>query len=354
MTKIYQQLFDYGDWANAKVFALCEGLSNGQLDATRAMGFGSLRNTLFHILEAEQLWLERWLGQPWRPLQPDADGLSVQDIAAAASKVSKSRNELLKQETPSDFSRVVEFSDSRQQQSRIPLGYLLHHVANHGIHHRAQALNYLRSFDRTVAAGLDFLFWKLAYPSCPIPPESIEALTAYGLEIGSGESESPDFDRVRLQDYFAYNDWAMGVILDAAQKVPDSELDRDFAMGPGTLRKSIQHMIDAERWWLANWETDQSPFPRGEAPRSLAEMQSLFSDTARSRDAFLSTLDEESARRVVRVTAGGPVSCFRVTESLLQLCGHGTHHRAQCLNMLRQLGVELGWIDFIVWVRENR
>ena len=80
-------------------------------------------------------------------------------------------------------------------------------------------------------------------------------------------------------------------------------------------------------------------------------MAELFDESARNRLAFVGTLDDEGAQRIVSVTAGGPTTRFRVTESLLQLCGHGTHHRSQCLNMLRRLDVPPPAIDFVVWLR---
>lgn len=350
---IIQDLFDYNDWANRRIFNLCEGLTDAQLDQPREMGFGTLRNTVFHNLEAEKLWLERWLGEPWRPLQPAAAGMPVMEIAEQASDIARRRNELLAVEEESSFARKVQFQDSGQKDYCFEIGYLMNHVANHGIHHRAQALSYLRSFDVHVPAGLDYLFWKLSRPSCELPHDSLEPLRAYGLEAAVEQGHAPRFDRGRIESYFAYNDWAMALVMEAAQAASDSQLDHVFEMGMGSVRKNLQHMIDAERWWLLNWKSDRAAFPRGEEPRSLGEMVEQFASVRQQRDAFVKTLDEHTSDRVVYVTAGGPETCFRVTESLLQLCGHGTHHRAQCVNMLRQLEIPVGGIDLIIWAREN-
>ena len=350
---LLQDLFDHNDWANEKLFALCQTLSDEQLDHPRDMGFGSLRNTIFHNLEAEKLWLERWLGQPWRPLEADASGRSVDEITEEARSIRFNRNELLTQEAESDFARIVDFQDSMREAYSFPIGPLMLHVANHGIHHRAQALSFLKHFGVQVSGGLDYLFWKIAYSSCEFPEESAAPLTEYGLEVMTGEGTVPAFEPERLKSYFAYNDWAMDRVWQAVTELPEEKADTEFDMGMGSVRKSLQHMIDAERWWLANWETEKSPFPRGEKPRTLTEMQQLLADIRSQRSAFVAQLDENSAKRVVHVTAGGPVSCFRVTESLLQLCGHGTHHRAQCLNMLRQMGAKPPALDLIVMLRDQ-
>ena len=67
-----RQLYDYNRWANHRVLS-----ASGALDAEallRPMGnsFSSLRDTLAHIIGAEWIWLERWLGRfPKALLDPD-------------------------------------------------------------------------------------------------------------------------------------------------------------------------------------------------------------------------------------------------------------------------------------------
>ena len=353
-TTILQDLFGHNDWANARIHSLCATLSDEQLDKYREMGFGSLRNTVFHILEAEKLWLERWQSKPWRPLEPDAKGMSITDIRAESQAVSEIRNAMMADDASSGYGRIVDFQDSLQNAYSIPVGDLMHHVANHGIHHRAQALSYLKGFGLTIPVGLDYIFWKMAQPSCPMPTESIAPIREFGLEIATQDGFAPKFELDRIQKYFAYNDWAMTQIFEQSAKLDDPQLDQDMQMGFGSLRKTLQHVIDAERYWQANWENDCSPFPGDDHSRSLSELKALFFETAEIRDEFVAQLDEDSADRIARVQAGGPETCYRVCESLLQLCAHGTHHRAQCVNMLKQHGVTFGWIDMIVWLREDK
>ena len=99
-TSILHDLYGYDAWANQRLFALCDGLSDQQLDAPREMGFGTLRNTLFHILAAEEIWLERWQGKPWRPFEADSGGLSMSAIAARFDQVAAGRRAL-------DFAREL-------------------------------------------------------------------------------------------------------------------------------------------------------------------------------------------------------------------------------------------------------
>ena len=55
-----EDLYGHNDWSNARIVTQCQRLTDAQLDQPREMGFGALRNTLFHILAAEEIWFERW------------------------------------------------------------------------------------------------------------------------------------------------------------------------------------------------------------------------------------------------------------------------------------------------------
>jgi uncharacterized damage-inducible protein DinB len=80
---ILGELNRYHRWATEKVWSLCDGVSDEELDRERRMGFGSLRATLFHLLSAERLWMDRWTGKPWAPLETDPAGMSATDLRQA-------------------------------------------------------------------------------------------------------------------------------------------------------------------------------------------------------------------------------------------------------------------------------
>jgi len=52
-------LFDYNEWANRRTLEGCELLSSDQLLEPLGGSFGSVRNTLAHIMDVEWLYLER-------------------------------------------------------------------------------------------------------------------------------------------------------------------------------------------------------------------------------------------------------------------------------------------------------
>src|SRR5258706_1187445 len=70
--------FDYGYWANAKLFAAVLQLTPEQFTQNVAGSYGSVRNTLVHTLSAEWGWFDR-CGGPSRGPAPNADEFPTVD-----------------------------------------------------------------------------------------------------------------------------------------------------------------------------------------------------------------------------------------------------------------------------------
>jgi uncharacterized damage-inducible protein DinB len=86
-------------------------------------------------------------------------------------------------------------------------------------------------------------------------------------------------------------------------------------------------------------------FPKHDSQEELIQLESRWLEVAQQRNAFVDSLDPELAAKVVIANPGKLRIPFRVIESMVQLCCHGTHHRAQIVNMLRQAGVKPPAID---------
>ena len=67
-TSVLKALFAHNAWANLKLLAFCEQLSDEQLDAEAIGCFGSIRATLWHIVGGEVSYVERVNGK--RPPKP--------------------------------------------------------------------------------------------------------------------------------------------------------------------------------------------------------------------------------------------------------------------------------------------
>ncbi|HUP27072.1 MAG TPA: DinB family protein [Chloroflexia bacterium] len=62
-TGIVTKLFEHNEWANLKLLGFCEGLSDEHLDSTAIGCFGSIRETLGHIIRGEVSYVVRVNGK---------------------------------------------------------------------------------------------------------------------------------------------------------------------------------------------------------------------------------------------------------------------------------------------------
>lgn len=357
---ILEDLYRHNRWANAHIVRLCDGLTDDQLDQPRELGFGTLRNTVFHILAAEDVWLDRWTGVAPKPFPVDAQGLSVGEIGERLEQITLRRNAWLAEIGSEGLAMAKSCTYANLKGNRFTesLPDLMLHVANHGIHHRAQALSFLKTFGRTIRGGLDYLFFRFAYPQIKQEPEAAEAMKQFGLELETGSSPVVAWDADLVQKYFRYGDWCNQQVFELAGSLVinttnESVLDRDFSMGMGTLRKTMLHLFDPEQFWLRNWTTEELQFRNSPTTMTLTELQDRWLQVIEARDHFIASQDQESVSRVLRVSFGGPPFKVSMIESMIQLCGHGTHHRAQLVNMLRHSGAKAPAMDYVVWARQQ-
>jgi uncharacterized damage-inducible protein DinB len=142
--KDLETLFDYGYWANRRLFKVASQLTPEQFSKTVEGSHGSVRNTMVHMLSAEWGWLSR-CGGPDRgaPLNP-ADFPTAEPLLATWSKVETNLREFLSGLRDQDLDRNVEFAIGGAEKRSMPVGELMQHAANHGAHHRGQVSLLLR------------------------------------------------------------------------------------------------------------------------------------------------------------------------------------------------------------------
>ena len=144
-----RRLYDYGYWANRKLFPVVAQLSEEQFTRTVVPGgYGSIRNTLVHILSAEWGWLWRCGGaERGERLNPE-DFPTLQSITDHWQQVELDLRRFLSVLTDADLDRVVEFT-TLLGHGRGTLGALMHHGAIHAVHHRGQVAMMLRALGYT-------------------------------------------------------------------------------------------------------------------------------------------------------------------------------------------------------------
>jgi uncharacterized damage-inducible protein DinB len=142
--KDLEVLYDYCYWANRKLFDVIARLTTEQFTEPVAGSYGSIRNTMVHVLSAEAGWLDRCGGAKRGPRLNPTDSPTVESVIEAWSTVEAQVREFLGSLKDEDLVRNAEYSTDRTEKISMPVGELLQHAANHGIHHRGQVALLLR------------------------------------------------------------------------------------------------------------------------------------------------------------------------------------------------------------------
>jgi uncharacterized damage-inducible protein DinB len=156
--KDLERLYDYGYWANQKLFQVLSQLTPEQFTQSVSGSYGSIRNTLVHVLSAEWGWLDRCGGPKRGPaLKPD-DYPTVDSLVKTWRSVEEYLRDFLSKLKDEDLGRIVEYQNPRGERRTGILGDLLQHGAVHGVHHRGQVALLLRMLGY-VPGNFDLLFY---------------------------------------------------------------------------------------------------------------------------------------------------------------------------------------------------
>lgn len=178
--KDLEVLFDYGYWANKQLFGVLSQLSAEQFTQPVAGSYGSVRNTMVHILSAEWGWLDR-CGGTQRGAALDASAYpTLAALVERWQQVEGYVREFLSTLRDEDLDRSVEFAFGGGPKHTLRLGELLHHAANHGVHHRGQVALLLRILGYA-PGNFDILLY---YPRAAEPnrPVAFSSLTTGTLQ----------------------------------------------------------------------------------------------------------------------------------------------------------------------------
>ncbi|WP_008588367.1 DinB family protein [Niabella soli] len=164
MTKQYfKELAAFNEWANTLACGWIDQLTDEQWNRTVVSSFTSIRDTVLHMISAENAWVERfqkrsevrWLQTAFEGSKAAHVALWKQTSAAFQTFIEGFDEALLY--TPLDFKR------QNGEAHSIPYYQLFAHVVNHATYHRGQLVTLLRQVGFTGVQSTDLMgFYRLA------------------------------------------------------------------------------------------------------------------------------------------------------------------------------------------------
>ena len=134
----------YNRWQNRSLYAAADALSDAQRKEPRGAFFGSIHDTLNHLLWADQIWLSRFAGTP----RPKAKGIqesvtqydSWAELKATRAPFDEDDHRLGANGSTRRGSTgdLTWFSGAVNREVTKPRALLIAHFFNHQTHHRGQ------------------------------------------------------------------------------------------------------------------------------------------------------------------------------------------------------------------------
>ena len=163
-----------------------------------------------------------------------------------------------------------------------------------------------------------------------------------------------------IQQLLAYTEWANDLAMEAAARLPDEGLHRDFGISHKSIFGTLVHMAGAEWIWLERWNgnspTKAEAWTRWstEACSDLATLKDCWNDLVNQRRQCVSQLDESrlAAELSFKLLSGDP-SSMPLINQMQHVVNHATMHRGQVVGMIRQLGLEPPATDLLFYLRRE-
>jgi uncharacterized damage-inducible protein DinB len=163
-----------------------------------------------------------------------------------------------------------------------------------------------------------------------------------------------------IKHLFSYTEWANDLAMDAASRLPNESLCRDFGISHKSIFGTLVHMAGAEWIWWERWN-GRSPAKAEawslwstEACADLPTLKERWIDLTDQRTRYVSELHESKlAAELPFKLLSGDSNSMPLINQMQHVVNHATMHRGQVVGMIRQLGLEPPATDLLFYLRRE-
>ncbi|NLF52784.1 MAG: hypothetical protein GX577_16780 [Leptolinea sp.] len=156
--EIIQLYYRYNTWANNRILDTVALLDEDQYRANSNPSFGSVHNTLVHIMSAQWIWLSRWIGSSPKSHLDPATFSDLNEIRTRWNEIESNTQRFITRTTEEEIGGSIFFMNSQNQKKIYPLWQLMMHQVNHATQHRSEIALILTCFNHS-PGDLDLRFF---------------------------------------------------------------------------------------------------------------------------------------------------------------------------------------------------
>ncbi len=136
----FRTMAAYNRWANGRLYGACRTLGDAERKRDRRAFFGSIHNTLNHILVGDRAWLTRIEGLDVGRIALDAVLFEDFEELEAARRVEDDRLDRILAGIDDDrMEGALRYTDASGEAHQTEMRLVWTHLFNHQTHHRGQA-----------------------------------------------------------------------------------------------------------------------------------------------------------------------------------------------------------------------
>ena len=159
-----------------------------------------------------------------------------------------------------------------------------------------------------------------------------------------------------LKQMSVYNIWANQKIIDIILSIPEEKQMVEVPSSFNSLHKTLLHMWDAESiWWQRMKLHERFVRPSDNFKGTTRDVVNGLLSQSKLWEGWVNNVSELMLEHVFEYRNDKKEQIkMPIWQMLTHVFNHGTYHRGQLINMLRQLGIEkIPQTDFSAWCRKK-
>lgn len=157
MKKYFHSLVSYNAWANRKLVSFIVEAGEESAVILQKSSFSTIRETAFHIWDAEGIWLKRLKGESIREWPSKNFSGSTSDGLKLMIEDSHEYVTFLNNLEDHDFLKRIDYTNLSGSSFHNTIQEILAHVMNHSTFHRGQLVTMLRVAGYTHLKSTDMI-----------------------------------------------------------------------------------------------------------------------------------------------------------------------------------------------------
>ncbi len=137
----------YNLWANNRLIELINNLTDEQVDRDITSSYPSIRKTVLHLWDVENIWWQRMKLVEVQVWQSDHFSGSLMELNNNLLAQSKQWKEWIDIATEAALEHEFIYKNSKKDQFKQPVHEMVMHLFNHQSYHRGQLVTMLRQVD---------------------------------------------------------------------------------------------------------------------------------------------------------------------------------------------------------------